>query len=235
MEFIQGQRTELKYHEMTPLDKAINEYQRKADEYFKKQLEIDKLPPDIRNKRQKELDSAKRFLEHQRMNAESYAQIQAGLDKYREEGKNATQGPYSEVRKKQQALIKEAHHPTSVLAKMLIADGRPKPSSQHAPHHLAPGIGKTPNSYTLRVHLHFHGIRINDPDNGVWLPMYKKFTPHWSMPEAKGHLEYHTKGYEQWLARMIMIRTSEHLIRMQLRMVADLLTRNALPDEARRK
>lgn len=97
MEFIQGQRTELKYHEMTPLDKAINEYQRKADEHFKKQLEIDKLPPDIRNKRQKELDSAKRFLEHQRMNAENYAAIQAGLDQYREQGRNATQGTKSEI------------------------------------------------------------------------------------------------------------------------------------------
>jgi len=235
MKFIQGTRSELRYDEMNPLDRAINEYSRKASEYFKKQLELEKLPPDVREKRKRELVEAKRFLEHQRMNAENYASIQASLDLYREQGRNATKGSRSEVAIKQEALVNEGHHPTSVLAKMLVADGQPKPSSRHSPHHIVPGRGKTKNAYLARVYIHGFGIRINDPDNGVWLPMYKKYTPHWSMPEAKGHLEYHTEGYEAWVARRIQGRSGEAFIRMELQTIADLLRRNSLPDEAGKK
>lgn len=117
---------------------------------------------------------------------------------------------------------------------MLLADGRPKPSSQHSPHHIVPGLGRTRFANLARVLLHRIGIRINDPDNGVWLPMYRKFTPHWSMPEAKGHIEYHTNGYERWIYNRIRIRTGEAFIRMELRTVASLMETNTLPDETKK-
>tara|TARA_R110000868_G_scaffold377197_1_gene642479 strand:+ start:284 stop:412 length:129 start_codon:yes stop_codon:yes gene_type:complete len=37
----QGQGSGAHYHELTPLDRAIDEYTKKADEYYKKKLEID--------------------------------------------------------------------------------------------------------------------------------------------------------------------------------------------------
>lgn len=235
MKFIHGQRTELRYDEMTPLDKAINEYQKKADEYYKKKLEIDKLPPDARKVRQQELNNAKQFLEHQRMNAESYASIQAGLDKYRDKGREITKGTSAEKDTKLEELIQEPHHPASVLAQLLVADGRPKPSGQHSSHHIVPGIGKSREANLARVYMHLLGIQINDPDNGVWLPMYKKHTPHWTMPDAKGHLEYHTIGYENWVYNRIRVRSGEQFVRMELRKIADLLILNKLPEAARKK
>lgn len=235
MKFIHGERTELKYNEMTPLDKAINEYTKKANDYYKKKLDIDKLPADVRKQRKHELDEAKCFLEHQRMNAESYASIQAGLDTYRQHGRDAAQGSLSDIATKQEALVKEPHHPTSVLNKMLVADARPRPSAQHTAHHIVPGRGKTRFAYLARVHIHGYGIRINDPDNGVWLPTYKKHIPHWSMPKAKGHLEYHTEGYERWIELKLKGRRNEALIRMELQNIANMLERNDLPKEAERK
>lgn len=230
-----GVRTELRYDEMNALDKAIDQYSKAAEEYYKIERESSNLPPDIRKKREAELATAKRFLEHQRMNAENYASIQAQLDTYREQGRAATQGPRSEIADKQRALLEEKHHPTELLAKLMAADGKPRPSKQHTAHHVSPGKGKSKAANLARVHMHRFGIRVNDPDNGVWLPTYKKYTPHWSMPDAKGHLEYHTIGYESWVTQKIRARRDESLIRMELNLIGDLLKANNLPQEARKK
>jgi len=235
MEFAHGVRTGLRYEEMTPLDRAINQYQKVAEDYYKKKNEVENALPHVKEKRQKELETAKRFLEHQRMNAENYAGVQAQLDAYRQQGRSATKGSRSEIADKQRGLMSEGHHPTDTLALLMAAEGKPRPSSQHTAHHIAPGKGKTKYANLARVHLHRFGIRINDPDNGVWLPTYKKYTPHWSMPESKGHLQYHTHGYENWIQRKVRSRRDERLIRMELNMIGALLKTNNLPEEARKK
>lgn len=232
---IHGKRTTLHYYEMTPLDKAIDAYQKKAEQYFATKNEIENAPADVRKQREIELRKIKDELEHQRMNAESYASIQAQLDAYREVGRTATKGNRSEVVQKQRTLHAEDHHTTAVLEEMMRADGIPKPSSQHTAHHVIPGTGKTKNANLARVHMHRFGVRINDPDNGVYLPMYKKYTPHWSMPDSKGHLEYHTEGYEDWVRRKIQVKSGETFIRMELKLIGELLKINKLPDEARKK
>lgn len=236
MKFINGISTELRYDEMTALDRAIDQYSKQADKYFKEKLKIDNLPINVRNKRIEELQKAKAFLEHQRMNAESYAAIQVGLDKYQEQGRSAMKGSRSEVVEKQRALMAEKHHPTKILASMMKSAANPPPSSIHTAHHIIPGKGKvykTKEGNLARVHMHRFGIRINDPDNGVWLPRYKKHTPHWSMPESKGHLEYHTKNYERWAERKVRSHRTEFAIRSQLKTIGNLLQENKLPNEAR--
>lgn len=67
--------------------------------------------------------------------------------------------------------------------------------------------------------MHLNSIRINDPDNGVWLPANKKHTPHWSMPAAMGHLEYHTHKYEYKVAQRIRLRNTETQIRTELNII----------------
>lgn len=58
--------------------------------------------------------------------------------------------------------------------------------------------------------MHFSGIRINDPDNGVWLPRTKADKGHWAMPHAPAHSEIHTHNYEAWVFRMTQnIRNGE--------------------------
>ncbi|WP_422732618.1 AHH domain-containing protein [Microbulbifer magnicolonia] len=50
------------------------------------------------------------------------------------------------------------------------ADGRPQPNPRFTAHHIVLGKGRTQYAAQSRIDLHFHGIRINDPDNGVWIP-----------------------------------------------------------------
>lgn len=111
----------------------------------------------------------------------------------------------------------------------------PKPSPQHTAHHIVPGKGRTVHSARARSRIHLFGIRINDPDNGVWLPSASKYTPNWSMPEALGHKQYHTEGYEKWVSMRLRNQSSETFARQELRMIALLLEQNKLPPEARIK
>lgn len=100
-------------------------------------------------------------------------------------------------------MANEKHHPTPVLASFLRADGRAQPSPNFTAHHLVQGVGKTERAAMTRINLHFYNVRINDPDNGVWLPRTKKNEGHWAMPSAPAHSEIHTHNYETWVAASV--------------------------------
>jgi A nuclease family of the HNH/ENDO VII superfamily with conserved AHH len=123
----------------------------------------------------------------------------------------------------------EDHHPTNELAIFLQADGRPKPSPKHTAHHIVAGKGKTESSANSRIELHLHNIRINDPDNGVWMLMNKKDKGHWSMPSANAHLEIHTHNYELWVYQRILSAFGEQEARAVLRQIAKLLHEGKQP------
>ncbi|AQT60627.1 AHH domain-containing protein [Cellvibrio sp. PSBB023] len=235
MEYQNGRRTLYRYDEMTLLDRAIEALTRKAEKYFDDLNIAERSPPDVREKRKMELEKAKRHLDHERRLAEVIVDVQVDLQMYRAKGRLATQGTNLEIAKKQKQLLEETHHPTEILEKYMRAVPIPKPSKNHSAHHITPGIGKTKDAYRARLRIHRFGIRINDPDNGVWLPRATKHTPHWSMPEAKGHNRYHTHGYESWLFRRLQTKSSEEFIRQELRLIGQALQENNIPPEARKK
>lgn len=233
-----GVRTFLRHDEMSPLERAIQNYEKKAAEYFRGLNANENALPDIREKRKRELDKIKRHLENERRLINVLADLQADLDAYREYGRGAVDKngvSRSEALTRRGELLLEEHHPTETLEKYMRAVPDPKPSAQHTAHHIVPGKGKTRFAYRARVKLHTSGIRINDPDNGVWLPTKARHTPHWSMPQAKGHLQYHTLGYEQWIAARLETKFGELFIRQELRILARFLQENKLPPEARKK
>jgi len=235
MEYQNGIQTTYRYDEMSPLDRAIEALTRKAEKYFDDLNVLEKSPPDIREKRKAELEKAKKHLEHERRLAEVIVDVQVDLQMYRSKGRQATQGNNLEIAGQQKQLLEEMHHPTEILEKYMRSVPIPKPSANHSAHHITPGIGKTKDAYRARMRIHRFGIRINDPDNGVWLPRATKHTPHWSMPEAKGHNRYHTHGYESWLFRRLQTKASEEFIRQELRFIGQALQENNLPPEARKK
>ena len=233
------------------LDLAISDYDRKATEYyaatenFKKQeegLSGDALK-DFRVERDKKLQRIKQHLDHQRMSAEAMAQVQGDLDEYRRRGREATQGSRKEVAAKQALLLDEGHHRDNLelLEEFMRASRRPRPSSRHTAHHIVPGKGKSKpvppgrrsTANMARVRMHMYGVRINDPDNGVWLPTFKADTPTYAMPKSKGHLEYHTINYEDWVYRKLRLKTSEQTIRQELQQIGNMLQNNTIPKEAR--
>ncbi|MES2674570.1 MAG: AHH domain-containing protein [Pseudomonadota bacterium] len=235
MEYIHGERVTLRYDEMSPLDRMIDSYGRQAEKYFCDLNSSENAPLDVREKRKKDLELARLHLEQERRFAEVIADVQAGLEIYRQAGREATQGTASMVAMKQKELISEKHHSTQILEMHMRAVPIPKPSAKHTAHHIAPGSGRTRDAYRARLRIHRFGVRVNDPDNGVWLPTYSKHTPHWSMPDAKGHLQYHTEGYESWILRKLQAKSSEVLIRQELRLIGQALQENNIPPEARCK
>ena len=111
------------------------------------------------------------------------------------------------------------------------ADGRPRPSLQHVAHHIVPGKGKTKTAALARLHIHRFGVRINDPDNGVWLVKNKMDTPHWSMPSAKSHLSIHTHNYETWVYNSVRITRSEQEARNKLCVLGKMLEYGTQPKQ----
>ena len=107
------------------------------------------------------------------------------------------------------------------------AEGMPKPSSQHTAHHIEPGKGKLEMLIArTRLHLHLYGIRINDPANGIYLIQKDEDTPHWSMPNSRGHLKYHTHTYEQWIAQKLKPLKNIDVLKTQLQIIGRILQDN---------
>lgn len=235
MEYKNGVRTTFRYDEMSLLDQAIENLTKKAQKYYKDLNNAENATPDVRQKRKQELEKAKQHLEHERRLAEVIVDVQADLQMYRLKGQQAYKGTNLEIAAMQKELLAEEHHPTEILEKYMRAVPIPKPSPNHTAHHITPGVGKTKDAYRARLRIHRYGIRINDPDNGAWLPKATKYTPHWSMPDAKGHNRYHTHGYESWLLRRLQSKSGEEFIRQELRLIGQALQENNIPPEARAK
>lgn len=155
--------------------------------------------------------------------------FQVGLDAYKDELRIKKGDNRESIKAKQGAMHSERHHKTDILEEKLRADGRPKPSPKHTAHHIVPGRGKTPSSYQARVQLHLHGLRINDPDNGVWMIRNKEHAGHWSTPNAKTHGEIHTHNYEAWVFTNIRGAANESIMRNLLTRLRGMLESGTQP------
>ena len=117
----------------------------------------------------------------------------------------------------------EKHHPTKKLASNLRASGRPRPSQNHTAHHVVLGKGRTQGMADARLLMFLYKIRINDPDNGTWLPRAKKDKGHWSMPNAPAHSEIHGYNYETWVTALTQTAMNERAFRAALLRIRSLL------------
>lgn len=216
IEFKNGIRVTPVEHELSPLEAAIEKYAQKCRDFYCETNELSKSLS--KEERESKMADALKHLEQERRFAETAVDVQSQLEQYRNSGRQLTttqQGLTS--------LEAESHSPTRVLAKYMRAAGKPRPSTKHAAHHIVPGKGKTRRASQARLQLHQFGVRINDPDNGVWMVHRKKDTPHFSMPNAKGHLTIHTHNYEEWVYNNIRITHSETQVRQKLNNIRRLL------------
>ena len=223
-----GRRLSLMPYEMTHLDVAIRQFENKAKAYFSKKKQPMNETPEDRLKRERDLASALVHLKHERRKVAVLAQIQSRLKEYYAWGiKKAEENPFE--------LLEEKHHPTTVLARHMRADGRPQPSPRHTPHHIVQGKGRHPRTVDVRLNLHLYGIRINDPDNGVWMPRTKADKGHWSMPNAPAHAEIHTFNYETWVNFLLGPLETEAAIRGALIRIRALLRDGKQPRQVTAK
>ncbi|WNZ54775.1 AHH domain-containing protein [Microbulbifer sp. ZKSA002] len=206
----------------------IQDYEQKAEKFYSGGNAVNSLDKERKAEREKAL----KYLDQERRTIEAMMDVQEQLAKYRAVGEGALSGTLKERTDTLQVMEKEKHHPTDTLEKYMRAEGVPKPSPLHTAHHIVPGKGKLPVvTGRARMHLHRHGIRINDPANGVYLVRRDDDTPHWSMPESTGHLTYHTHEYERWVARRIQGFRDMDTIKTQLQVIGRILQENE-PDTA---
>jgi hypothetical protein len=162
--------------------------------------------PQERLQREQELKSAFAHLKNERLHIKTLAQIQQRLAEYRKKAEAMTRKEFREVK----------HHPTRKLGINLRASGRPQPSLNHTAHHVVLGKGRTQGMADARLLMYLYKIRINDPDNGTWLPRYKKDKGHWSMPNAPAHSEIHGHNYEIWVTALTQTAMNEQAFRAAL-------------------
>ncbi|WP_444998630.1 AHH domain-containing protein [Aliikangiella sp. IMCC44359] len=88
--------------------------------------------------------------------------------------------------------------------------------------------GSHPEAESARQILAKFQIRIDDPDNGVYLPQDSRFIPHEDMPDASNHAKVHTKLYYINITNILSSSRSKQDCRVALKMVAKKLKSGTL-------
>lgn len=234
MDHDHGKRTKPLTFELSPLEAAIDRFGNQAYMFHKNKRILAEAINETHSERHARENKARQeytHFEHERRLAISITDVQLQLELYQEKNR-ASQGEAAKQTKSRNSQMKnEKHHPTTLLANYMRADGRPKPSPKHTAHHIVPGKGRTKSTFRARIRLHSLGIGINDPDNGAWMVRYKENKGHWSMPEAKAHLEIHTNNYESWVERHIKLVSTEGSARTKLEYLRLILQSGTQPKE----
>ncbi|MCO1334004.1 AHH domain-containing protein [Microbulbifer sp. OS29] len=232
MQYDHGKRVTPHYHEMTPLERAITEFEGKAKAYHSsKNSQLENETKEQRAKREKQLESALLHLKHEKLRALTQVEVQHQLEEYRQAARVATEGDFASQLEAQEILADEKHHPTKKLANFMRMDGRPQPSPRFTPHHLVQGKGKGQDAARARVELHMQGIGVNDADNGVWMPRTKADKGHWAYPNTAAHSEIHTLNYEKWVYANVSFKASEQAMRGALSILRAHLKDGTQPEQ----
>ena len=221
LEYRNGVRITKFAHERDAYEAAIVEHERNVQAFYSTESQSG-----VAVDRKKALTEALAFLAKERAKLSTISSIQEQLREYRAQGMLAHKDN-SDMWSRADALdvmAAEDHHPTELLEQNMRAEGVPKPSAQHTAHHICPGQGKLRDTTRLaRDHLHIHGIRINDPANGVYLISNDRNTPHWDIPGSRGHRKYHTHGYEELLWKRLASKSTMDQIKTELQVIGRII------------
>ena len=127
-------------------------------------------------------------------------------------------------------LLQEKHS-SQRLGKFLRADGHPRPAARWDAHHIISGGHKY--ALSARNILADEGIeiRIDDPDNGCWMPKTKADARPTIYPNAIGHNRIHRDLYYQWIYNNIAMLNTSGQVRAFLSTIrAQLLQGNIKPE-----
>lgn len=123
--------------------------------------------------------------------------------------------------------IRLEEHCSALLGAQLEARFGPRPPRCHAHAIVA---GKHALSAPLRLIAAKLKIRIDDPDNGCWLPESTAATPHPMMPSAPPHSRIHRYNYYFWLSSRLEGIRNPNVFRTGLKLIAKMLYTGTIPD-----
>ncbi len=113
-------------------------------------------------------------------------------------------------------FLKEEHS-ADRLCRHIKAQGVKRPPNVAA-HAIV--SGSHPEAKAARKILAKFKIRIDDPDNGVYLPRDSRFIPHEEMPYAAAHAKVHTEEYYINVTNILNTTTSSFECRVALKLIA---------------
>lgn len=114
-----------------------------------------------------------------------------------------------------QQFLKEVHNPKSYQGTSNTDISQPPNVAAHAI-----VSGSHPEAKAARKILAKFKIRIDDPDNGVYLPRDARFIPHEKMPDAACHSKVHTGEYYINVTNILNTATSELESGIALKLIA---------------
>lgn len=125
-------------------------------------------------------------------------------------------------------LLQEKHS-SQRLGKFLRADGHPRPAARWDAHHIISGSHQ--GAASAREILADIEMRIDDPDNGCWMPKTKADARPTIYPNAIGHNRIHRDLYYQWIYTTILGMATDGQVRAFLNTVrTQLLQGNIKPE-----
>lgn len=210
---------EVQPHElMSGLIDIIRETQNKIGYYEMKSLtktHLDQVIEQTINKQERKLTDA----EIVSLAAKLYSQI---MLKSTMQALSCLSGYYADSKHmSRQELLSEKHKPKR-LSRYMKATGQTRHSNVAA-HAIVSGGHTNPEAKAARRILARWKIRIDDPDNGVFLPRDSRYVPHMNMPEAVTHSELHTREYYINVSSILSQTTTETECRLALRVIAEQL------------
>lgn len=149
------------------------------------------------------------------------ASVQAGIDQYRAAAANMSLDQ-----------LEDEKHDSDRLARHLMAETgcTSRPQRCHA-HAIVSGGHK--EAAKLRAVLAWLKLRIDDPDNGCWLPENTAATPHPLFKNAIPHSRIHRYNYYRWLQTIITLQNmkKQERLRAALRLIARQLQDRTFPPD----
>lgn len=224
-----------------PIERSIEAFEQAAREYHALKLTKPKSPEQKKKidqelkQRLDELKTRKGLLLAQADIHDKVAKAQKQLSTYQARNRAAPGETDDEAEIRVSMLTAEPHHPTKALRDNMFAVGDLAPDDYCACHHIVEGAGKSiidrktgrreqsQDAIEARATLHYLGVGINDPSNGVYLPLNMKCVPHWCFPRALPHANIHTLAYEKMVNEKIQFIENERVLRDQLGQIRSML------------
>lgn len=200
------------YYLQTALDRAIEEFSNR-----------EKILTSQNKKKTRDQSNSEHLYIAKELNIlKNISQVQAGLLKYK-----------ADAKKMSDSDIENEVHDSGRLGDYLRAVGKPKPDDRVDAHAIV--SGNHPESAELRGIMGMLKIRVDDPDNGMWIPRRSQDTPHWAFPKCPPHSRIHRFNYYFWLRSLLLLLDDEVHFRHTLKMVARQLEYGTYPDFVMKK
>jgi hypothetical protein len=155
-----------------------------------------------------------------RFNKANKARLQAKLESFRREGADMT-GFF---------LATEVHS-SSLLGEFLRCVGFPRPGLRWEAHHIVSGEHKEARATRALLADEDVKMRIDDPENGCWMPKNKKDARPTMYPNAVPHSRIHREKYYDWIFNMLMNVESWNPAKSVLNMVRTQLLHGNIKNE----